>query len=64
MAFKWQPQNEMVLGCICILYFGNAFLLECILENALFRIHFAKNNAFGKILKLFIRSDFAKRNCV
>ena len=42
----------------------NAFLLECILENVLSRMHFAKNSAFGKILKLFIRSDYAKMNSV
>jgi hypothetical protein len=28
------------------------------------RVHFAENNAFGKILKLFIRSDYAERNYV
>jgi hypothetical protein len=28
------------------------------------RMHFAKNSAFGKILKLFIRSDYAERNYV
>ena len=28
------------------------------------RMHIAENNAFGKILKLFIRSDYAERNCV
>jgi hypothetical protein len=33
-------------------------------ENALFRMHFAENSAFGKILKLFLRSDYAERNCV
>ena len=37
---------------------------ECILENVFFKMHFTENNAFGKILKLFIRSDYAKRNCV
>ena len=41
----------------CIL--ENAFLLECILENAFSRMHFAKNSVFGKILKLFLRSDYA-----
>jgi hypothetical protein len=46
----------------CIL--KNAFLLECILENAFFRMHFVENSTFGKILKLFIRSDYAKRNCI
>jgi hypothetical protein len=39
-------------------------MLECILENVFSRMHFAENGAFGKILKLFIRSDYAKRNCV
>ena len=38
--------------------------LECILENTFFRMNFAKNSAFGKILKLFIRSDYAEKNCV
>jgi hypothetical protein len=46
----------------CIL--KNVFLLECILENVFSRIHFAKNSAFGKIWKLFIRSDYTERNCV
>jgi hypothetical protein len=27
-------------------------------------MHFVKNSTFGKILKLFIRSDYAERNCV
>ena len=34
----------------------NAFLLECILENAFSRMDFAENSAFGKILKLFINN--------
>ena len=38
--------------------------LECILENIFFRMNFAKNSAFGKILKLFIRSDYAEKNGV
>jgi hypothetical protein len=59
---KEEAHND--LGCVWILYFGNAFLLECILENAFFRMHFAENSKFGKILKLFIRSDYAKRNCI
>ena len=42
----------------------NAFLLECILENEFSRMHFVENNAFGKILKLFIRSDYAEKNCI
>jgi hypothetical protein len=46
----------------CIL--ENAFLLKCILENIFSRMHFTENNAFGKILKLFIRSDYAERKCV
>jgi hypothetical protein len=33
-------------------------------RNAFSRMHFAENSAFGKILKLFIRSDYAERNCV
>ena len=37
-------------------------MLECILKNAFFRMYFAENNAFGKILKLFLRSDYAKSN--
>ena len=28
------------------------------------RMHFIENSAFGKILKLFIRSDYAEKNCV
>ena len=28
------------------------------------RMHFAENSVFSKILKLFIRSDYAERNCV
>ena len=46
----------------CIL--ENTFLLECIIESAFFIMHFTENSAFGKILKLFIRSDYAKKNCV
>ena len=37
---------------------------EYILENTFSRMHFAENSAFGKILKLFIRSDYAERNYV
>ena len=44
--------------------FGSSILgmhsLECIPA----RMHFAENSAFGKILKLFIRSDYAEKNCV
>ena len=47
-----------------MLYFENAFLLECIFENPFSRMHFTENSAFGKILKLFIRSDYAERNYV
>jgi hypothetical protein len=43
---------------------GMHSLLKCILENAFSKMHFAENNAFGKILKLFIRNDYAERNCV
>ena len=57
-------QLSCYLGCVWILYFGNAFLLECILENEFSRMHFVENSVFGKILKLFIRSDYAERNCV
>jgi hypothetical protein len=39
-------------------------MLEWIFKNAFSRMHFTENNAFGKILKLFIRSDYAERNCV
>jgi hypothetical protein len=46
--------EEVDLGCVWILYFGNAFS----------RMHFVENSAFGKRLKLFIRSDYAERNCV
>ena len=28
------------------------------------KMHFAENRTFGKILKLFLRSDYAKRNYV
>ena len=37
---------------------------KCIIENAFARMYFAENSVFGKILKLFIRSDYAERNCV
>jgi hypothetical protein len=43
----------------CIL--ENAFFLEFIFENTFSRMHFAKNSAFGKILKLFIKSDMLKK---
>ena len=43
----------------CIL--KNAFMLHS-LENAFSRMYFAENNAFGKILKLFLKSDYAKSN--
>ena len=46
----------------CIL--ENAFLIECIFENAFSIMYFVENSVFGKILKLFIRSDYAERNCV
>ena len=46
----------------CIL--ENAFLLECIIKNTFSKMYFVENNAFGKILKLFIRSDYVERNCV
>jgi hypothetical protein len=39
-------------------------MLECILENTFSIIHFVENSVFGKILKLFIRSDYVERNCV
>ena len=42
----------------CILQ--NAFLLECILKNAFSRMSFTENSVFGKILKLFIKSDYAE----
>ena len=54
----------VVLACVWIFYFRNAFLLECILENTFSKMHFAENSVFGKILKLFIRSDYAERNYV
>jgi hypothetical protein len=53
-------ENAFLLKCIL----ENAFLLKCILENTFSRMHFAENSAFGKILKLFIRSDYAERKCV
>jgi hypothetical protein len=34
------------------------------LDNAFPIMHFTKNSAFGKILKLFIKSDYAEKNCV
>ncbi len=52
------------LGYVWILYFGNAFLLECILKNAFSRMPFTENSVFGKILKLYIKSDYAENNCV
>ena len=27
-------------------------------------LYFVENSAFGKILKLFIKSDYTERNCV
>ena len=30
--------------------------------NAFFRMYFAENSAFGKILKSFLRSNYAERN--
>ena len=47
---------------LCIL--ENTFPLKCILENAFFRMHFAKNSVFGKILKLLLKSDYLEWNCV
>jgi hypothetical protein len=51
-----------------MLVFGSSILemhsRECILENTFSRMYFVENSAFGKILKLFIRSDYAERNCV
>ena len=46
----------------CIL--ENTFLLEFILENTFSIMHFDENSEFGKILKLFIRSDYAEINYV
>ena len=40
------------------LYFGNTFY------KALSITYFVKNSTFGKILKLFIRSDYAEKNCI
>ena len=32
--------------------------------NTILGMYFAENSTFGKILKLFIRSDYAERNCI
>ena len=34
------------------------------MDNAFSRMYFTENSAFGKILKLFIRSDYAEKNYV
>ena len=52
------------LACVWILYFRNVFYKMHFCENTFSRMHFIKNSAFGKILKLFIRSDYAENNCV
>ena len=48
--------------------FGSSILgmhsRKCILENAFFRMNSAENSMFGKILKLFIRSDYVEKNCI
>jgi hypothetical protein len=33
-------------------------------RNVFSRMHSVENNVFGKILKLFIRSDYVERNCI
>jgi hypothetical protein len=43
---------------------GMHSLLKYILKNVFSRMHFDENSAFGKILKLFIKSDYAEKNCV
>ena len=37
---------------------------ECILENAFSIMYFVENSVFGKILKLFIRSDYVEKNYI
>ena len=44
--------------------FGSSILGMHSRECIPVRMHFAENSAFGKILKLFIRSDYAERNCI
>ena len=50
------------------LVFGSSILRmyyrECILENIFSVMHFGENSVFSKILKLFIRNNYAERNCV
>ena len=67
--FPFNSVNERIWLIIKIFVifkaaFGSSILgmhsLECIPA----RMHFAENSAFGKILKLFIRSDYAEKNCV
>ena len=61
----WQSSFRLRLDPLlweCILEY--AFPLKCILENAFFRMHFAENSVFGKILKRLLRSDYIEWNCV
>jgi hypothetical protein len=44
--------------------FGSSILGMHSREYIHARMHFAENNAFGKILKLFIKSDYTERNYV
>jgi hypothetical protein len=44
--------------------FGSSILGMHSRECIPVRMHFAENSAFGKILKLFIRSDYTEKNCV
>jgi hypothetical protein len=65
LHFQFFSKDNLCLDSLFWEYIlQNTFLLECILENTFSRMHFAENSAFGKILKLFIKSDYTERNCV
>ena len=53
----WDENLEKNLGCLSL-------CLDPLFENAFSRMYSTENNAFGKILKLFIRSDYVKKNCI
>ena len=37
---------------------------KLVFGSSILGMHFIENSTFGKILKLFIRSDYAEKNCV
>jgi hypothetical protein len=40
------------------------WMTKPVFRSSILEMHFVENSVFGKILKLFIRSDYAERNCV